>query len=552
MPKKRPTSTFKQIPRTPAVTFQPRAYRDFQRGINLLADLIRPTLGPLSRAVAIEPVAPGDKRPELLDNGGLIARRILQLQDRNADMGAMFLRHVLWRQRERAGDGTATTAVLFQSIYNQGITYITAGGNPMRLRSHLERGMRIILEQLEALARPLGGREQIAQFAAVLCHDADLAAMIAEVLDMVSGHGAIDVRSGRGRALERQYVLGSYFKGKPLSEWILADQPSRRVELQEAALLVSDLNLTDPAELVPLLRLVDQAGIQNLMVVAREASEQSVAALLAAGRAPRPCRILLVKAPDAVTGQSAMLHDLALLTGARVLLRVAGDSLRKLRLEDLGHARRVWSDEEFFGVVSGKGPPGPLRAHVGSLRAAFEHAEEPDVRQKIRDRIGKLLGGTAVLWVGGVSEIDIGIRKELAARTLEATRATIGKGVVPGGGTALLACRARLQELAGQATDLDERMAYQILSRALEEPTRTILHNAGYDVGRGMGEIARAGPGYGFDVRSEQVVDMVAEGLIESAGVLGAALHAAIASAALALTIDVLVQTRLPELSFEP
>src|SRR5262245_45180263 len=199
MPKKQSNSTFKQRPRSPSVTFQAEAYQGFQRGINLLAAVMRPTLGPLPRIVAVEPVGPGDKRPELLDNGGLIARRFLQIRDRDADTGAMFLRHVLWRQYERAGDGTATTAVLFQSIYNQGIKYIAAGGNAMRLRKHLECGLRVILEQIDSLATSLDRREQIAQFAEVHCHDRDLALLIAEILDRVSEHGAVDVRAGRAR-----------------------------------------------------------------------------------------------------------------------------------------------------------------------------------------------------------------------------------------------------------------------------------------------------------------------------------------------------------------
>src|SRR5262245_6653537 len=513
---------------------------------------MRPTLGPLPRIVAVEPVGPRDKRPELLDIGGLIASRFLQIRDRDADTGAMFLRHVLWRQCERAGDGTATTAVLFQSIYNQGIKYIAAGGNATRLRKHLECGLHVILEQIDSLARSLDGREQIAQLAEVLCHDHDLALLIAEILDRVSEHGAVEVRSGRGRGLERQYVLGSYFNGKPLSEWMLAEQPNRRIELQDAAVLVSDLNLNDPAELVPLLHVIDAANVQDLMIVAREASEQTIGALLAAGRGVRACRIIAVKAPDAVTGQAAMLDDLAVLTGARVLLRAAGDSLLKIKPQDLGYARRAWSDEEFFGVISGKGEPRTIRTHVANLRAAYAHAEQPDTRRKIRDRIGKLLGGTAVLWVGGISDIDINARKELAKQTLEATRITIGKGILPGGGVALLGCRAPLWQNAEQAADLDERMAYQILSRALEEPTRAILHNAGFEAGSCMGAIERAAPGCGFDVRSGQVVDMAAAGIIDSAGVVGAAVHAAIAGAALALTVDVLVHTRLPELSFEP
>ena len=186
------------------MTFQPQTYQGLQRGINLLADAMRPTLGPVPRVVAVQPVGPGNPCPELLDDAGLIARRFLQLPDRDADTGAMFLRHVIWQQHERAGDGTATTAVLFQQIYNRGLTYIQAGGNAMRIRQYLERGLRVVLDQLHAMATPLCGRQQIAHMAMGICQDKPIAEMLAEMFDLVSEHGAIEIRSGRGLALERQ------------------------------------------------------------------------------------------------------------------------------------------------------------------------------------------------------------------------------------------------------------------------------------------------------------------------------------------------------------
>ncbi|HMP42343.1 MAG TPA: hypothetical protein PKA05_18340, partial [Roseiflexaceae bacterium] len=346
-----PRSTFKQKPRTPSVTFQPRAYAGFQRGINQLVNAIRPTLGPLPRAVGVEPVGPVDKRPELLDSGGVIVRRMLQLADRDADVGAMFLRHVLWRLHERVGDGTATAAVLFQSIYNQGVTYIAAGGNAMRLRRFLEQGMHEMLAACRAQAQLLTTPAQYAQLALALCHDEPLAEFLAEIVDTVSEYGAVDIRSGRGRDLERQYVIGSYYNGKPLSEWILAHEPNRRIELEHAALLVSDLELQETADLVPLLRLLDRAGVGNLLLLARQVSEACMSVLLAQADAPQPRRILAVHAPDAVTGHPAMLDDIACLSGARVVLRAAGDTLRTLQPADLGHARRIWADAEYFGLI---------------------------------------------------------------------------------------------------------------------------------------------------------------------------------------------------------
>src|SRR3954451_15522649 len=292
---------------TPGVVFRPRSAQGLQRGINLLANVIRPTLGPVPRLVAIEPVGPGDKRPELLDNGGLAARRFLALPNRNDDMGAMFLRHVLWRQHERVGDGTATTAVLFQSIYNQGIAYIAAGGSSMLLRRHLEAGLRVILDELTSQAIPLEGRAQTEQIAEAICHEPDLAAMLGEIFDIVSELGQIEIRSGRGVGLERTYVTGSYYRGKLLSQWMVTDQILRRAQLEDVAVLVSDLSIEEPSELIPLLDRLAEAEIGTLMLLVKEISDRAISLLLAAGNAAdRPCQVIAVKAPDAVSGQAAM------------------------------------------------------------------------------------------------------------------------------------------------------------------------------------------------------------------------------------------------------
>jgi chaperonin GroEL len=223
-----------------------------------------------------------------------------------------------------------------------------------------------------------------------------------------------------------------------------------------------------------------------------------------------------------------------------------------VKAQDLGQARRAWADDEFFGVAGGKGAPRSVRAHVSKLRMALENVEDQEARKKIRERLGKLLGGTAILRVGGMGDIAIRTRKELAERTIAALRTAIGKGALPGGGVALLACRSTLRRMADHAEDLDERMAFRILSRALEEPARTILRNAGYDPSPLMDQIDRAGAGCGLDVRSGCIVDMARAGIVDSAGVLNAAAHEAVASAALALTIDVLVHKQRPEMSFEP
>jgi chaperonin GroEL len=245
-----------------------------------------------------------------------------------------------------------------------------------------------------------------------------------------------------------------------------------------------------------------------------------------------------------------MLDDLGILTGGRVFLRAVGDIVDAGKLEHLGNARRVWADHEYFGVVHGKGSPLALRDHVAQLRKAFEGTEDLDIRKKLRERIGGLMGGAAILRVGGSTDLEIKARMDSAERTANALRGALAHGILPGGGAALLACCTALRKRAERAPHLDERMAFRILSRALEEPIRTILANAGYDAQPMMARIMKARAG--FDVRCGKIVDMTCTGILDSAGVVESAAHGAIASAALALTVEVLVHHRNPVTAVNP
>lgn len=531
---------------TQRVVFQPAAYRGIQKGINRIANALRPTLGPLPRTVAVERL-PRDKTPELLDDGGVIARRIIELPNRDEDVGAMFIRHVLWRLHEKAGDGTATAAVLFQSVYNQGVRYVVAGGNAMALRHYLEKAMRVVLDELAGMAVHLEGKEKLACIAETICHDPPLAKMLGEIFDIIGEYGQLEIRSGRSRELEREYVEGMYWKGGVLSRQMITDHTSLKTEMENVAILISDLEIEDPRQLMPVIEPVMQAGIRSLLIIAGKLSDSAISLLLTASRDPAKFKTIAVKSPGMTTGdRAASLEDLAILTGGHLLARAAGYTLRGVKIRDLGRARRVWADRTYFGIIGGKGNPRALRKHIVSLRAAFRRADDPDVRKKLQERIGKLMGGSAVLWMGGATELEINARKELAQRAADALRGAITDGVLPGGGVSLLACRPALQEMLDQSTDPDERAAYRILIKALEEPIRTILTNAGHDASEVMAEIRQADAGYGFDVRSGEIVDMAKAGVFDAASVQKAAVHSAVASAALALTIDVLIHRKTP------
>ncbi len=518
-----------------------------------MVDAVIPTLGPLPRLVALEPIVPKNKMPELLDDGGTIARRIIELPDRDEDVGAMFVRHMLWNLREKTGDGTATAAVLFRSIYDQGVHYITSGGNAMMLRRYLEEGLQVIMEHLSALARPVEGKEQIARIAEAICYDPSLARMLGEIFDIIGEHGRLEIRPGRGRELEREYVEGMYWDQSGVHARQMLDPSTLRVDLENAAIMISDFELEDPYQLMPLLLKAAEAKLTPLVLVAAKLSEKCVGLLMAASKDPSKFHVIAVKTPGLTTyDRYGALEDLAILTGGKYFTRTAGQNVTQVQLSDLGRARRAWADRFNFGIIGGKGDPRALRDHIASLRLAFSRTEDKNDRRNIQKRIGKLLGGSATLYVGGLSKVDVDARKELAERTAEALRGIIREGVIPGGGVSLLSCKPVLQKIADESTDVDRRAAYRILAKAMETPMRTIISNAGYDASEVMAEVKLAGPGYGFDVRSGRIVDMAEAGIFDALSVQKEAVHSAVSSAALALTIDVLVHRKKPPQATNP
>lgn len=529
------------------VVFQPDTHRGIQRGVNILVNAVRPTLGPRPRLVAIDNVDYHDKTPKLFEDGGTIARHIIQLRDPNADIGAMLARDLLWRLQLQVGDGTATAAVILQKVYNEGVRYLSAGGNVIQLKSYLEQGIHIILKQLTTMTVPVEGKENLAQIAESLCYDPDLAKYLGEVFDIVGKWGRLEIREGNSRGVEREFVEGMYWNRGLLSREMYADHSKLRVEYENAAILISDLVLDEPRQLFPALELAIRSEIPTMLIVAEKISE-SVAHFLLMNKDPEKFQAIVVRTPG--TGkerQKDALQDLAILTNGRPFITAAGDTLERIALQDFGRARRVWADYSQFGIIGGKGNARALRQHVGKLRRTYEITEGIQDRESLQIRIGKLMGGTATLRVGGVTEMDVKARVETAKRTATTLRLAMREGVLPGGGTALLACLPALREKLAQSTNVDERAAYQILTKAMEEPFRTIVSNAGYDDSDVMAEVRLAGPGFCFDATSGEVVDTLKAGIYDATAVQKSAVYGSLSTAALALTIDVLVHHAEPE-----
>lgn len=536
-------------PQKPAVKFHPEVWRAFQRGVHQIVDAVSPTLGPRPRLVAIQPTHREDA-PELLDDAGQIARRIIQLPDRDEDMGAMFVRQMLWRLREDVGDGAATAAVLFKAIYDECLKYIAAGGNAMRVRAGLEKSLDVALRALEQQIQPLAGKTQITNFAQSLCPDQDITSLLGEMFDIVGAEGSLKVQLAQGSETMREYVQGHLWEGGLLTRSLMLDPLQGRSRLENSAILVTDLEIETASQLTPALRTALQSGETSLVFVARKLSEEAAALLLKVNRDSKQMRVTAVKTPGiGMADQFAALDDLCALTGGQAFLQAVGQTFEHITPEHFGHARRIWADMERFTIVSGRGNPGALRSQVNTLRRSIEKADTPEQRNKLRERIGRLLGGAAVLSIGGVTQAEMKARREMAERAVVTLRSALQQGILNGGGVALVDCRPALTAFSGQLLDQDERMACRALGNALDAPARLILANSGFDP---SSLAARLGQGRGVDARSGQLVEMQSAGILDSAASLRGALTSAVRSAALALTVDVIVHKRNPPVSVNP
>ncbi len=467
-------------PRKPGIVFQPRVYHDLKQGIDLIADVLRPTLGPLPRMVAIDRIT-ANQSPEILDDGGTIVRRIIQVKGRSVDVGAMLLRHLTWRMNKTVGDGSVTMAVMLQSLITQGIRYIvTQGGNSMLLRLGLERNLEKVSTALRAKALPVTGSDELAGMARGLCQgDDEMAAMLGEIMDIVGHEGFIEVQSGSRVKLEREYVEGTYWDSSGWFSSIFETDPeNHRALMEDPSILISDFSVKSASEFVPLLEMALKAKINNLVIIGVQMPDESMG-LFSRNRQSKTINVLAVRTPRLIqTERTALMEDIAVLTGGRVFHDPARETLADVHIEDLGHARIAWANSTYFGVIGGKGDARLLRQYVSQLRESVSLAD-PDRRDELTKRLGRLIGGSAILKVGGKTESEIEVRKAVAQRAILALRNAAESGVVLGGGTALLQCQTALATSADGESEEDKAVR-RILSRALEEPLRAIAANAGF------------------------------------------------------------------------
>ncbi len=532
------------------VLHQPQTRDAIKAGIDTLAGAVIPTLGPLTGPVALDD-ANRKGSPELLDDGGVIARRILELQDRDADIGAMLLREALWEQRQRCGDGAATAAVLYQSVFNAGRRFISAGGDAMLLREQLEGGIKIMLEALREQAHEINSPAEIERLALSVCGDREIARALADIFDVLSPHGPVDVRDG-GRDLQHEFFLGSFWESKVPSGIVFEGVLGERIELKNTAWLISDFELDDLSALVALVSDAYQAGYDSLAIVAKSFSEQIIAAQ-GANKQMDDFTLVYIEPTGLVDEQEAALEDLALISDGQVLRTITGHTPGAITRDMLGASELAWLDRDRFGIIAGAGDEETVQREIAALERRFALSDDSRQREVLRTRIGRLHGGSAVVYAHGSSESEMRYQKDLIERAIAAIRSALLGGILPGGGTALLRCIQSLRENFSADADPQERAALQILIEAATAPCRQLLANAGHEApGIVVDKILSGVNGAAYDLRAENASVTAGEGVIDSAAAVTTAVRQGIGGAALALTVDTIVHRVNPPLAIEP
>jgi chaperonin GroEL len=519
------------------VRFDLEARAAIKSGFDQIANIAQATLGPTGGVVAVERIAGRNKSPELLDDVATIARRIIGIPNPFENMGLMLARHTAWNLREEIGDGSATALVIAQEVINQSVRYIAAGHNAMSLWRGIKKGQACVEARLEELAQPLEDPDRIAALATSIVKDERIGRLIEEVFDIVGPYGYVEVRGAYGMESDREYVEGIYWDTGWISPYFADKNSDLQASVERPYILVSDIFIENAQDLLPALEAVRQADGESLVVIAGNISDTALN-LMVTNNARGTLRLLGLKAPRYGPMRIGALEDIAIATGAQYFRKDAGDTVARATLEDLGRARYVVCNRATFTLMGTMGSPHAIRERIRTLQNTRAQLEDKEEREKLDERIGKLLGGAALLHVSGETESERDHLKLIAEDALRVVRLGLQEGIVPGGCAAYVAATSALDEVD---VTQEEAPALDILRRALLAPMTCLARNAGYDPGPVLAHVQEAPFGWGFDTIRGQVVDMMAEHIVDPLPVVRAALTYGLSAATMAMTTDALV-----------
>ena len=515
------------------------------RGINQLADAVKITLGPKGRNVVI------DKKfgsPTITKDGVTVAKEI-ELKDNLENMGAQMVREVASKTSDVAGDGTTTATVLAQAIYREGVKSVVAGVNPMALKRGIEKAVERATESIHKLAKPVKG-EMIAQVGTVSANgDATIGGIIAKAMDQVGKDGVITVEESRTVETALEVVEGMQFDRGYLSPYFVTDAERMEATLENPLILIHEKKISSMKDLLPLLEQIAKMG-KPLLIIAEDVEGEALATLVV-NKLRGTLNVAAVKAPGFGDRRKAMLEDIATLTGGKVISEDLGIKLENVQMSDLGKAKKITIDKDNTTIVEGAGKGSDIEGRVKTLRAQIEETSSDYDREKLQERLAKLVGGVAVIKVGAATETEMKEKKARVEDAMHATRAAVEEGIVPGGGVALLRAAKALEKFQLSADgegDADEQIGVTIVRRALEEPLRQIVQNAGKE-GALIVQLVRdskKGENYGYNAATDTMEDLVAAGVIDPAKVTRTALQNAASIAGLMLTTEAMV-SEIPE-----
>ena len=509
------------------------------RGVNILSDAVKVTLGPKGRNVVLDK---SFGAPTVTKDGVSVAKEI-ELKDKFENMGAQMVKEVASKTSDVAGDGTTTATVLAQSMLREGLKAVAAGMNPMDLKRGIDKAVIATVAQLQSISKPCADHKEIAQVGTVSANsDESVGSIIAESMEKVGKEGVITVEEGKTLENELEVVEGMQFDRGYLSPYFINDQDAMSAEMENPMILIHDKKISNIRDMLPMLEATAKAG-RPLLIIAEDVDGEALATLVV-NNIRGIVKVCAVKAPGFGDRRKAMLQDLAILTGGQVISEEVGMSLEAASIDDLGSAKRVQITKENTTVIDGAGSKADIEGRVNQIRVQIDEATSDYDKEKMQERVAKLAGGVAVIKVGAATEIEMKEKKARVEDALHSTRAAVEEGVVPGGGVAYVRCLGALEGVKGDNTDQD--VGVSIVKRAIEEPLRQIVANAGAEGSVVLNNVAAKDGNYGYNAGTGEYGDMIQMGILDPTKVTRAALQNAASISGLMITTEAMV-AELPE-----
>ncbi len=513
------------------ILFDAKAREKLANGVNKLANAVKITLGPKGRNVVLEK---SFGSPVITKDGVTVAKEI-ELADKFENMGAQLVKEVASKTSDAAGDGTTTATILAQTIYLEGIKLVAAGRNPMAIKRGIDKAVEVLVTELANLAKPTRDQKEIAQIGTISANsDATIGNIIAEAMAKVGKEGVITVEEAKGLETTMDVVEGMRFDRGYLSPYFVTNSEKMVCEMDNPYILTTEKKISSMKDMLPILEQVAKVN-RPLLIIAEDVEGEALATLVV-NKLRGALQVVAVKAPGFGDRRKAMLQDIATLTGGNVASDDTGSKLENMTLNDLGTAKRIVIDKENTTIVDGAGKSEDIKGRIHQIRAQIEDTTSDYDREKLQERLAKLVGGVAVVHVGAATEVEMKEKKDRVEDALNATRAAVEEGIVPGGGTAFIRIANSLNDI--KTTDDDEKAGVNILCRAIEEPLRQIAHNAGFEGSIVVEKVRQGKDGFGFNAASGEYEDLIKAGVIDPKKVTRAALQNAASIASLLLTTE--------------